>query len=136
METRIFPAILTSLDPIMLYIRDAIYKTAICPKEGKKFEVALEEAVVNIIHYAYSAPTGIIEILCMLDDSKETIIVKLKDTGIPFNPLEKEEVSPPTDISNQEIGGLGIHFIKKLVDLMEYTYSENTNILTLTKYIK
>ncbi|MCH9616971.1 MAG: Serine-protein kinase RsbW [Chlamydiia bacterium] len=136
METKVFPAVLSSLDPIMLCIRDVIRSSGICPKQGKNFEVALEEAVVNIIHYAYDAPTGMIEILCKLDENKKMIIVKLKDMGIPFNPLEKEEVTPPTDIASQEIGGLGIHFIKKLVDTIEYTYIDGANILTLTKMIR
>ena len=58
-----------------------------------------------------------------------------KDTGIPFNPLEKEEVSPPKDLSSQEIGGLGIHFIKKMVDSINYSYKDGSNTLILTKKI-
>ena len=135
MDTKIFPAILSSLDQIMEYMRDVIYQSPICPKEGKKFEVALEEAVVNIIHYAYQTPSGLIEIACMLDESQNNIVVHLKDKGIPFNPLEKEEVSPPKDLASQEIGGLGIHFIKKMVDLIDYSYEDGTNILILSKKI-
>lgn len=119
----------------MNYMRTVIYNSSICPKEGKKFEVALEEAVVNIIHYAYQTPSGIIEIGCSLDDSGEHIVVELKDRGVPFNPLEKEEVSPPQDLASQEIGGLGIHFIKKMVDLIDYRYQDGANILLLSKKI-
>lgn len=135
METKVFPAILSSLDQIMQYMRDVIYNSSICPREGKKFEVALEEAVVNIIHYAYQTPSGVIEIACSLDDSKENIVVYLKDRGIPFNPLEKEEVSPPKDLDSQKIGGLGIHFIKKMVDLIDYKFENGENTLILIKKI-
>lgn len=72
----------------------------------------------------------------MIDKNTGAIVVELKDMGIPFNPLKKEEVSPPTDLHSQEIGGLGIHFIKKMVDTIEYFYQEGNNILRLTKKIK
>ena len=135
MDTKVYPAILSSLDGIMEYMRGVIYSSSICPKEGKKFEVALEEAVVNIIHYAYRTPSGIIEIGARLDDDRGHIVVKLMDRGVPFNPLEKEEISPPKDLATQEIGGLGIHFIKKMVDLIDYSYLDGTNILVLSKKI-
>ena len=135
MNTKVFPAILSSLDSIMEYMRSVIYASPICPKEGKKFEVALEEAVVNIIHYAYQTPSGIIEIGCSVDEAGDHIVVLLKDRGLPFNPLEKEEVSPPKDLASQEIGGLGIHFIKKMVDMIDYERQDGANVLVLSKKI-
>ncbi len=135
MGSKIFPANLSSLDGIMEYFRGVFSKVSLSDKEKKRFELALEEAVVNIIHYAYQTSDGKIEVSCKYDSAACTLVAKLKDSGRPFNPLELDKVQTPKSLEIQPVGGLGIHFMKELVDHIEYAYKDGENILTLHKKI-
>jgi serine/threonine-protein kinase RsbW len=120
----------------MAYYRKVIASTAMGPSEAKKFELALEEAILNIILYAYEGKDGLVEIAYDIDKESGVIQFQLKDSGTPFNPALLPEITPPKSCESQKEGGLGILFIHKMVDKMEYSYCDNQNILTLTKKIR
>jgi anti-sigma regulatory factor (Ser/Thr protein kinase) len=66
----------------------------------------------------------------------DTLRIRLEDDGMEFNPLlsdEPEDLDKP--VEDRKIGGLGIHFVKKLMDNVDYHRYENKNILTLIKKI-
>jgi len=98
------------------------------------FQVVLEEIVSNIIFYAFDDnKIHEIEILIKIGDELSTEII---DDGKEFNPLEEQ---PPEDlnkkIKQREEGGLGIHFVKTLMDSVEYNRKEDRNIIILKKKI-
>jgi serine/threonine-protein kinase RsbW len=134
MTTRVFPANIGEFDHVMAFFRDEINRLHLINKAAKQFEVAVEEAVVNIIHHAYKTPAGLLEMTISFNEQSGCVDVCLKDQGIGFNPLEKPEIKTPNgDINAQEIGGLGVHFIKNMVDYIHYEHIEENNILTLSK---
>ena len=55
------------------------------------------------------------------------------DDGKALNPLEKEEVDTTRSVEEKPIGGLGIHFARKLLDGLEYKRKANKNLLTMRK---
>ena len=96
--------------------------------------LALEEAVTNIINYAYPEGTeGDIELSFSL--TGRTLYFTLSDGGKPFDPTSV----PPADISAQAadrpIGGLGIHLVRKIMDDVNYFRKDGKNILKMTKNI-
>lgn len=97
--------------------------------------LALEEAVVNVMDYAY-AP-GTIGDVCIEATANETHIeFIISDSGIPFDPTKKEEVDTTLSAEERPIGGLGIHLVREIMDAVSYEYKDNKNILTLSKKIK
>ena len=129
-----FSANISSLRPILAWIISQIEESPFDQAELRRIEVALEEALVNIIHYAYLDQEGEIEITCNYfpEDQIEIII---KDYGIPFNPLENgQKIDRMAPIEERTVGGLGISFMKELMDKMEYSREGDANILTLKKY--
>ena len=135
MNKQIFAASISNLDSIMTYYRQILTNSGIRPDEGKKFELALEEATVNIIYYAYHNSNGVIEIEYRLKNHPPELEISLKDSGRPFNPCNSKKLKKPTNSELQNIGGLGIHFMKELVDKIEYSFADNMNVLSLTKCI-
>jgi len=114
------------------------FLTSYCQHEGTPmeqvfdFEVILEELVTNVIKY------GCVEAgqeCCLIELLREgnQITIRFSDRGNPFNPLTRDEVDTDKPIEEREIGGLGIHFIKKLTDTQSYEYKDGKNVLTLTK---
>lgn len=100
--------------------------------EARRIEIALEEALVNIISYAYQGEEGMIELNYHLDE--EYVELVIQDQGLPFNPLKQvKKVDPLIPIEEREVGGLGILFILEIMDKVDYTRSRETNTLTLRK---
>ncbi|MBQ3878300.1 MAG: ATP-binding protein [Prevotella sp.] len=96
--------------------------------------LAIEEAVVNVMNYAYPPGTqGTINLFATTDDHCLTMIIS--DTGTPFDPTAKEEVDTTLSAEDRPIGGLGIHLIRQIMDTVEYEYVDGKNVLTLKKTI-
>lgn len=94
--------------------------------------IAAEEIFVNIASYAYGDKEGEAEIKTSIDLGG-CFEIEFRDSGIPYNPLEKED--PDTTLSAEErnIGGLGIFMVKKSMDDVKYEYKEGKNCLVLQK---
>jgi anti-sigma regulatory factor (Ser/Thr protein kinase) len=59
--------------------------------------------------------------------------MEFEDRGREFNPLEIAEPDLETPIEDRQLGGLGIHLVKNMVDLAEYRRDGDRNILLLRK---
>ena len=92
--------------------------------------LAIEEAVVNVMSYAYEEGTqGDVCIEAIADDKQLQFIIS--DNGKPFDPTAKEEVDTTLSAEERPIGGLGIHLIRQIMDSVSYERKDNKNILIL-----
>jgi sigma-B regulation protein RsbU (phosphoserine phosphatase) len=97
-----------------------------------QINLAIEEAVVNVMNYAYPEGTkGDITIEAK-SNGKEMIFI-ISDTGKPFDPTMKPEVDITLSAEDRAIGGLGIHLIRKIMDHINYERADGHNVLTLIK---
>jgi len=94
-----------------------------------KIELAAEEALVNIIHYAYLERPGDVEMICQVDRGR--FIIEIIDSGIPFDVTATPDPDVTAGIQEREPGGLGIFFMKKMMDEVRYRRENDRNILTL-----
>ena len=96
--------------------------------------LALEEAVTNVMLYAYPKDTeGEIDIEAVLKEN--SIVFNVSDSGKPFNPTEAPEVDTTKSLEDRQIGGLGIHLVRKIMDEVRYARKNGRNILTMIKNI-
>lgn len=109
-----------------------------CEEQGISMEIsmslnlAIEEAVVNVMNYGY--PEGAVGYIDVeVDADKESITFVITDTGKPFDPTKKEDVDITLPAEKRGIGGLGIHLIRRIMDNIDYQYIDKKNILTLKK---
>jgi serine/threonine-protein kinase RsbW len=125
-----FLADLSALDQMIGYIREEASKLDVGEKSMNKIELACEEALVNIISYAYPELKGKIILECRQNGHRFEIM--MKDHGIAFNPIDAE-VNPQFDKPMQErnIGGLGLYLIRKIIDEAIYQREDEVNILRL-----
>ena len=101
--------------------------------------LALEEAVSNVMLYAYPGRTDgmvFVEYLEMLEPDGKRLIFTISDSGIPFDPTQKEQADITLSAEDRAIGGLGIHLVRQLMDEISYERTDDKNILTLVKSIK
>lgn len=98
-----------------------------------QIEIAAEEALVNIIHYAYPKKEGFIEIICGAYKDLG-IEIRIIDEGIPYNPLV--DIQKENDLFSLEEkipGGYGISIIKKIMNHLVYRFEGNKNILSMIR---
>ena len=68
------------------------------------------------------------------DISKDNeAVITFKDSGIPYDPLAKEDPDITLSVAERPIGGLGIYMVKMSMDGMKYEYKDGHNCLTLIK---
>lgn len=113
-------------------IRDVIMGLPILRDDKLSLCLAAEECFVNICNYAYVGEENPGVVNCTISFSN-CVTLKFEDTGIPFNPTENMVDVDSYDI-NTSVGGLGRFIAFENVDHVKYEYSENKNILTLTKF--
>lgn len=117
------------IDPIISSLREI----GVEHKKIYQVNLALEEILVNIAKYAYPDDKGIIDISYEIGDDNKQLKVVIKDKGIEFNPLEKEDPDLEASVENRKIGGLGIYIVKNIMDDIKYHRSNNENVLKIIK---
>jgi len=94
--------------------------------------LAIEEAVVNVMSYAYpEGVEGFVTINAHADARQLTFVIT--DTGTPFDPTTQGEIDTTLSAEERPIGGLGIHLVRQIMDSIHYEYADGKNILTLRK---
>ena len=64
------------------------------------------------------------------------LICEISDEGIAFDPfIEAHTANIHEDLEQREIGGLGVHLVKNLMDQYTYTRQGNKNVISLYKYL-
>lgn len=96
--------------------------------------LALEEAVTNIILYAYpEGADGLVDIEAILGSSRLTFVIT--DSGMAFDPTAAPPALTEAPLEERTVGGLGIHLVRNLMDSVDYERRDGKNILTMIKNI-
>ena len=101
-----------------------------------KIRLSVEEAVENVVRYAYEDGIGWLEVQTSLSTDRIVLTIELRDSGTPFNPLDKPDPDITLSAEQRSIGGLGIFLCKQMMDSITYRYEEGCNILTMTKEVQ
>ena len=127
------PAEVERLPEVLSFIEEQL-EQLLCPlKAQMEISVAAEEVYVNIASYAYAPDTGTATVRMACTEDHSAVTLTFLDSGIPFNPLEREDPDLSLPVEEREIGGLGIFMVRKLTDGINYEYADGKNILTVMK---
>ena len=96
-----------------------------------KIDLALEEMLTNVIKYSYDDENRHeIEVSLQLDN--ERILLEMRDDGHEFDPLATPDANLSDEISERQVGGMGIHLTRSMVDAISYSRKDNHNIVTIS----
>jgi sigma-B regulation protein RsbU (phosphoserine phosphatase) len=101
-------------------------------QDGQRLHIVLDELLNNIVSYAYP-DKGSHTISLRFERLDFWLAVQIQDSGVEFNPLEQEAPDTTASLEDRTLGGLGIHFTRKLMDEVTYERREGRNILTAKK---
>jgi serine/threonine-protein kinase RsbW len=132
-QTRVFPGQFSSLMAICKFIAQAAAAAGLDERATYAVQMAVDEACSNIIEHAYEGKeTGAIGCTCEI--TPDSLVVTLNDHGRCFDPTNASEPDLSANLGDRTQGGLGIYFIRKLMDRVEYKYSPDCgNTLKLAK---
>jgi serine/threonine-protein kinase RsbW len=126
------PAKIENLHQMMEFIRSFMEANQINNTAIMQTELAVEEALVNIINYAYPDKNGDMELRCAFSADRK-ISFDLIDSGLQFDISKMKEPDITKPVEEKPIGGLGIFLLKRMMDDVRYIRENNQNILTLVK---
>lgn len=103
--------------------------------EEMNLNLALEEAVTNVVLYAYPKDTeGSVELEAALNG--DSLEFTLTDSGKPFDPTAAPQANIDLSVEERPIGGLGIHLVRHIMDEVTYRREGGKNILTMIKKLE
>lgn len=129
METLTSAASLDNLNTVIAFIEERADRCGLEAKKKFGLLVAIEEAFVNVCHYAYPETPGEVSLSCGSDD--ESFVVEISDQGKPFDILSLPDPDTSSAIMDRQIGGLGVFFIRKLTNNVRYRREDGCNILRM-----
>jgi serine/threonine-protein kinase RsbW len=97
--------------------------------------LALDELVTNAILYAFEDTAGR-ELSVRVAVLGAELHGELSDEGREFNPLDIPMPNLDAPLRDREIGGLGLHLVRSLMDRLDYRREGAKNVLTLVKRIR
>ena len=128
-----YPATLSNLKKIRATIKDFLKIYEVDLKIIKNIQLAVDEAVTNIIKHAYKGKNKNNIIKIELEFKNKSFLIHLYDNGIKVN---KKKIKPRS-LNDIKPGGLGSFFINQIMDEIKYLKSNKwTNHLMLKKKIK
>ncbi len=95
-----------------------------------RVNLALEELGMNIMNHGHDK--GLHEFDITLISEDDTLTIEIVDDGRPFDPLhDAKQPDVGAAIEDRPIGGLGIYFVREMMDEMHYRHEDGKNHLTL-----
>ncbi len=123
------PAEQESIEELIRFVSHAGEEEGFSPMRVREMELAVEEALINILTYAYPKKSGDIQIRC--DRESEELVFEIVDHGLAFDPLSLPVPDLLAELAVRRVGGLGVFFVREMTDRAEYRREGGANILTL-----
>ena len=133
-ETLLLQNDVKQVKELIAFVKQVTERLGINVKQAKQIRLAVEEAVVNVINYAYLPEiTGNIDVQAISDGQWLKFVIT--DNGVAFDPTEKEKADTTLSAEDRPIGGMGILLVRELMDSINYERTDGKNVLTLKKRI-
>ncbi len=127
---------ISQLAPMAEWIEGTCEEFGTSASLAMSINLALEEAVTNVIMYAY--PDNGVSATFFVDFDLDGDIAtwRIVDTGKPFDPTAKGDVDLSLGVMERPIGGLGIFMVKEIMDEVSYSRENGQNILIMKINLK
>ena len=123
------------VDQLNDFVKSITDKLDIDTSKAHNIKLAVEEAVVNVMEYAYpTGTTGDIGIHAMYNERKLKFIIT--DSGVAFNPTKASLADTTLGVEERPVGGLGLLLVRELMDSINYERINHKNTLTLITHFK
>ncbi len=126
---------LTGVPPLLEDLNRFFLRQALDDEDVAGLDVALDELITNAINYGYHDGNAH-EILIEVNVEGDCLSIDIRDDGAPFDPLKIPEPDLSVELEERQVGGLGMHFVRSLLDKVEYRRSNGWNVVSLEKRLR
>jgi serine/threonine-protein kinase RsbW len=128
------PSEAEQLPVLALFLQEFWAAAKLPPAQSLPFEVALEEIFMNVVTHGTPAGShGRVDVCLALRDNNLTLAIE--DEGPPFDPLAVAAPDTGACLEQRRIGGLGVYFVRQLMDVVSYKRMGPRNQLTMSKHV-
>ena len=125
---------LSEISKLAVFVDELGKELSLTPELIFNLNLVLEEAVSNVILYAYGEEKHK-EISLMAKISDGNLVFVLTDSGKEFDPTEVPDADITLSAEERVIGGLGIYLIRQIMNKVEYQRIDKRNVLTMRKQL-
>lgn len=125
-QTHILPAMFDSLGDVRAIASREAEACGLNPEAVYQVQLAVDEAFTNIIEHAYGGEC-LEDIEYTTQITNQGLVITLKDCGVPFNPDAVPAPDLESSLEKRQIGGLGLFFIRNLMDEVEFIFLPASN---------
>ncbi len=125
------PARLESLDAFLAFAAARAAEAGFSPARAGEVRLVVEEAVVNVIRHAYPDVPGDVELRWKTGSEPGRVVLEIEDAGVPFDVRSVPAPDLAAGLEDRKIGGLGVFFIRSMVDEADSRRVGGVNILRL-----
>ncbi|MEI7638991.1 MAG: ATP-binding protein [Syntrophus sp. (in: bacteria)] len=126
----ILPAKMDNLATFIQALSKWLKQHGMAAEKIPRVQLAVEEALVNIIRYAYEGQAGDVELRGGIADDQR-FVIEILDSGIPFDVYTLPKPDIHCSIKDRKVGGLGVFLIQRMVDELLYRREGDKNVLTM-----
>ena len=125
---------ISEISKLATFIGELSEELDFTPELNFNLNLVLEEAVSNVILYAYGKEEQKeISLVAYLSDNN--LVFVLTDSGAEFDPTKVPDADVTLSAEEREIGGLGIFLIRQIMNTVEYQRIDGKNVLTMRKQL-
>ncbi len=128
-----FSAELAELARVMQMIDEFCAGMAAGAADVSALHLALEEIVTNVITHGYGHDSSESFNVRLEAVSQDRIRAEVSDGAPEYNPLARPEVNTSLPLEARPVGGLGVHLVKKLMDVCAYEHRDGENIFSIER---
>lgn len=104
------------------------------PALAYQVNLVIEEVGVNVVSYAYADDAETHSFAISVASEPDAVTIEVVDGGRPFDPLKDAPLPDlESDVDERPIGGLGVHFVREMMDEVRYRREDGKNCLTMVK---
>ncbi len=104
------------------------------PDVAMHIDIVLDELLANTISYGYpDGRTGTIRL--NIRAAEDDVRIVIEDDGDAFDPLSLATPDLEAELEDRQIGGLGVHFARTMMDRVDYQRADGLNRITLIKQL-
>jgi anti-sigma regulatory factor (Ser/Thr protein kinase) len=123
---------IAEISKLAIFIEELADELGLTPDLVFNLNLVLEEAISNVILYAYPKEEHQFISLKAVKKDNQLIFV-LTDSGKEFDPTQAPDADITLSAEERQIGGLGIFLIRQIMNKVEYQRIDGQNVLTLGK---
>lgn len=131
-RTLTVPGRYSSLEPTCKFVAEAAAAAGLGERESAHCQLAVDEACTNIIEHGYGGEgRGDIRVRC--DIAPNELTITIRDSAKHFDADAVPQPNLKASLEEMAIGGLGLYFMRNVMDAVEFSYEAGGNKLVLVK---